>query len=88
MIQEHNQNIEKLIEMVKGVRTLITNEQKPKIYQIGRWAAIVSIRRATAIEAASRKIRVNSVHSGPVDNRMMRSIEEGSSAGNAEEVKK
>jgi len=36
MIQEHNQNIEKIIEMVKGVRTLITNEQKPKIYQIGR----------------------------------------------------
>ena len=50
--------------------------------------AIVGIMRTTAIEAASRKIRVNSVHPSPVNNRMMRSIEEGASAGHAEEVKK
>jgi len=50
--------------------------------------AVVGIMRATAIEAASRKIRVNSVHPGPVNNRMMRSIEEGEVAGHAEEVKK
>lgn len=50
--------------------------------------AVVGIMRATAIECASRKIRVNSVHPGPVDNRMMRSIEEGEVAGHAEEVKK
>jgi len=50
--------------------------------------AVVGIMRATAIEAAPRKIRVNSVHPGPVNNRMMRSIEEGEIAGHAEEVKK
>lgn len=50
--------------------------------------AVVGIMRATAIEAAPRKIRVNSVHPSPVDNRMMRSLEEGFSAGHASEVKK
>lgn len=50
--------------------------------------AVVGIMRSTALEAASRKIRVNSVHPSPVNNRMMRSIEEGSSAGHGEEVKK
>jgi NAD(P)-dependent dehydrogenase (short-subunit alcohol dehydrogenase family) len=50
--------------------------------------AVVGIMRATAIEVASRKIRVNSVHPGPVNNRMMRSIEEGEVAGHSEEVKK
>jgi len=50
--------------------------------------AVVGIMRATTIEAAPRKIRVNSVHPGPVNNRMMRSIEEGEVAGHAEEVKK
>jgi NAD(P)-dependent dehydrogenase (short-subunit alcohol dehydrogenase family) len=49
--------------------------------------AVVGIMRATAIESASRKIRVNSVHPSPVNNRMMRSIEEGASAGHGEEVK-
>ena len=48
----------------------------------------VGIMRATTIEAAPRKIRVNSVHPSPVDNRMMRSLEEGFSAGHAAEVKK
>jgi NAD(P)-dependent dehydrogenase (short-subunit alcohol dehydrogenase family) len=50
--------------------------------------AFVGIMRTTAIEAASRKIRVNSVHPTPVNNRMMRSIEEGASAGHGEYVKK
>jgi len=50
--------------------------------------AVVGIMRATAIEAASQKIRVNSVHPGPVNNRMMRSIEEGEVPGHAEEVKR
>jgi NAD(P)-dependent dehydrogenase (short-subunit alcohol dehydrogenase family) len=50
--------------------------------------AVVGIMRSTAIEAAPRKIRVNSVNPSPVNNRMMRSIEEGASEGNAEEVQK
>jgi len=44
--------------------------------------------RVSAVEAAPRKIRVNSVHPSPVNNRMMRSIEEGASAGHADVVKK
>jgi len=50
--------------------------------------AVLGIMRATAIEAAPLKIRVNSIHPSPVNNRMMRSIEEGASAGHGEEVKK
>ncbi len=50
--------------------------------------AIVGIMRTSAIEAAARKIRVNSVHPSPVNNRMMRSIEEGASAGHAADVQK
>ena len=50
--------------------------------------AVVGIMRTTAIEAAPRKIRVNSVHPAPVNNRMMRSIEESASAGHAKEVQK
>ncbi|MBK7762836.1 MAG: SDR family oxidoreductase [Bacteroidetes bacterium] len=50
--------------------------------------AVVGIMRTTAIEAAPLKIRVNSVHPSPVNNRMMRSIEEGASAGHSEDVKK
>lgn len=49
--------------------------------------AVMGIMRTTALEAAVRKIRVNTVHPSPVNNRMMRSIEEGASAGHAEEVK-
>lgn len=48
----------------------------------------VGIMRATAVEAAPRKIRVNSVHPSPVDNRMMRSLEEGFSPGQGDAVKK
>lgn len=50
--------------------------------------AIIGIMRSTAIEAAPLKIRVNSIHPSPVNNRMMRSIEEGASEGHGEEVKK
>jgi len=38
--------------------------------------AVVGIMRVAALEFADRKIRVNTVHPGPVNNRMMRSIEE------------
>lgn len=50
--------------------------------------AVVGIMRAIAVEAAPRKIRVNSVHPSPVDNRMMRSLEEGFAPGHGEEAKK
>ncbi len=50
--------------------------------------AVVGIMRSAAVEAAPQKIRVNSVHPSPVDNRMMRSLEEGFSPGKGEEVKK
>lgn len=50
--------------------------------------AVVGIMRAIAVEAAPRKIRVNTVHPSPVDNRMMRSLEEGFAPGQAESAKK
>lgn len=50
--------------------------------------AVIGIMRATAIEAAPRKIRVNTAHPSPVNNRMMRSIEEGASNDDADLVKK
>lgn len=49
--------------------------------------AVVGIMRAVAIEAAPRRIRVNSIHPSPVDNRMMRSLEEGFAPGEAAAAK-
>jgi NAD(P)-dependent dehydrogenase (short-subunit alcohol dehydrogenase family) len=37
--------------------------------------AVTGLTKSLAIELAPRKIRVHSIHPGPVDNRMMRSIE-------------
>lgn len=50
--------------------------------------AVIGLTRTVAHEAAPRGIRVNSVHPAPVDNRMMRSLEEGFAPGQGEEVKK
>jgi len=50
--------------------------------------AVMGIMRATTIEAAPRNIRVNTINPGPVNNRMMRSIEEGEVPGHAGDVKK
>jgi len=50
--------------------------------------AVVGIMRTAAIEFAERKIRVNTIHPGPVNTRMMRSIEESISPSHADEVKK
>jgi NAD(P)-dependent dehydrogenase (short-subunit alcohol dehydrogenase family) len=50
--------------------------------------AVVGIMRAVALEAAPRKIRVNTIHPSPVDNRMMRSLEEGFSPGQATAAKR
>lgn len=50
--------------------------------------AVVGLSRTAAHEVAKRGIRVNTIHPAPVDNRMMRSIEEGFSPGQAEIMKK
>ena len=50
--------------------------------------AIIGTMRVAALEGAPYKIRVNTVHPGPVDNRMMRSLEEGFAPGAGGEVKK
>jgi len=39
--------------------------------------AVVGLMRCAALEGAPNKIRVNSVHPAPIDNRMMDSLEEG-----------
>ncbi|WP_445735825.1 SDR family NAD(P)-dependent oxidoreductase [Mariniflexile sp.] len=50
--------------------------------------ATIGIMRTAALELGKRKIRVNTVNPGVVDNRMMRSLEDGMNPGNGEEVKK
>lgn len=49
--------------------------------------AVIGLTRTIALEAAPRKIRVNSIHPSPVDNRMMRSLEEGFAPGQGESAK-
>ena len=49
--------------------------------------AVIGLMRSAAKECASAKIRVNTVNPSPVDTRMMRSIEEGFSPGDAEKIK-
>jgi NAD(P)-dependent dehydrogenase (short-subunit alcohol dehydrogenase family) len=50
--------------------------------------AVIGAMRVAALEGAPHNIRVNSVHPGPVDNRMMRSLEEGFAPGAGSQVKK
>lgn len=50
--------------------------------------AIIGSMRVAALEGAADKIRVNTIHPSPVDNRMMRSLEEGFAPGGAEQAKK
>lgn len=50
--------------------------------------AALGVMRAVAVETAPRKIRVNSIHPSPVDNRMMRSLEEGFAPGQAAAAKR
>lgn len=50
--------------------------------------AVIGLTRTIALEAAPRQIRVNSIHPSPVDNRMMRSLEDGFAPGQGEVVKK
>jgi NAD(P)-dependent dehydrogenase (short-subunit alcohol dehydrogenase family) len=49
--------------------------------------ALSGLARTAALELAPQQIRVNTIHPGPIDNRMMRSIEEQASPGHAEQVK-
>lgn len=49
--------------------------------------AVLGITKTAALEAAAFNIRVNAICPGPVDNRMMRSIEEGAAPGHGEDVK-
>ncbi len=50
--------------------------------------AVIGIMRVVALESSEKKIRVNTVHPGPVNNQMMRSIEEKMSPDNPGYVKK
>lgn len=50
--------------------------------------AVIGSMRVAALEGAPHNIRVNTIHPSPVDNRMMRSLEEGFAPGKAEEMKK
>ncbi|SNS49851.1 NAD(P)-dependent dehydrogenase, short-chain alcohol dehydrogenase family [Belliella buryatensis] len=50
--------------------------------------ATIGAMKVGALEGAPLKIRVNSVHPSPVDNRMMRSLEDGFAPGAGAEVKK
>ncbi|AFD07956.1 SDR family NAD(P)-dependent oxidoreductase [Solitalea canadensis] len=50
--------------------------------------AVIGLMRTAALEAASRKIRVNTINPSPVDNRMMRSLEDGFAPGHSTEAKK
>lgn len=49
--------------------------------------AVIGLMRSAAIELAKDKIRVNTVNPGPVETRMMRSIEENLAPGSAEKIK-
>ncbi len=49
--------------------------------------ATIGAMKVGALEGAEDDIRVNSIHPSPVDNRMMRSLEEGFAPGAAEEAK-
>lgn len=50
--------------------------------------AVIGTMRVAALEGAALNIRVNSIHPSPVDNRMMRSLEESFAPGAAGEAKK
>lgn len=50
--------------------------------------AVIGIMRNLTLELAPRKIRVNTINPSPVDNRMMRSLEEGFAPNKGAEAKK
>jgi NAD(P)-dependent dehydrogenase (short-subunit alcohol dehydrogenase family) len=48
---------------------------------------VIGLMRTAGAEGAPFGIRVNSIHPGPIDNRMMRSIEDGLAPGACDQVK-
>lgn len=50
--------------------------------------ATIGIMKCAALECAPKNIRVNTINPSPVDNRMMRSLEDGFNPGKGEEMKK
>jgi NAD(P)-dependent dehydrogenase (short-subunit alcohol dehydrogenase family) len=50
--------------------------------------AVIGMMKTAALEGAAHNIRVNTVNPSPVDNRMMRSLEEGFAPGAGAEAKK
>lgn len=50
--------------------------------------AVVGLMRNLSLELAPRKIRVNTINPSPVDNRMMRSLEEGYAPSHGDKAKK
>jgi NAD(P)-dependent dehydrogenase (short-subunit alcohol dehydrogenase family) len=48
---------------------------------------LVGMAKAAAVEYGPAKVRVNTIHPGPIENRMMRSIEEQAAPGHADAVK-
>jgi NAD(P)-dependent dehydrogenase (short-subunit alcohol dehydrogenase family) len=49
--------------------------------------AVIGTMKVAALEGAPHQIRVNTIHPGPVDNRMMRALEEGFAPGHGDAVK-
>ncbi|GET29292.1 SDR family NAD(P)-dependent oxidoreductase [Prolixibacter sp. SD074] len=49
--------------------------------------AVIGMMKSAALEGAPHKIRVNTINPSPVDNRMMRSLEEGFAPGKANNAK-
>jgi NAD(P)-dependent dehydrogenase (short-subunit alcohol dehydrogenase family) len=81
-------------KMVKGGSVIITSSVAGlKGFEgLGAYVAskhaVIGIMRVAALEFACHKIRVNTIHPGPVNNRMMRSLEENIAPDNPSEVKK
>ncbi len=55
---------------------------------VGSKHALVGIMKSAALELAADNIRVNTINPSPVDNRMMRSLEEGFGKEDSEKAKK